>query len=470
MSTRSRHRPQNSVIAGVFHALGQARFRLFRSPLRKSLTLGVLLRPTQILISAALVPITLHLVGSLRFGVWLALSSFLSWALIGQAGLSETVVAPLAMARTRGDKDAELAIVRKALILLATAGVVIFLLYSVSASLIDLRAFLHVPARISGAELFGTYFLNGLLISVSLPVGLSGALYEADNRSYVPAVANLASRIVAVAGIEVLTLWSPHYPLVWLAGIATGSPVLAALILWRGALPRNLRSITHDKGSSDIGFRWLIRLSTSFTAFQIRNAVVLSTDSLLIAHILRPQAVVPYALAFRLATLLIGFAYAAIAPLRAGFARAFQASDWPWILQRWRQLRIVSVASALAVGCGLTLFGRPLIRLWTGPSFLPSEGLLMAISAFFVVEAWNYAHFTMLSSSNRLGGLGLAAVADSVLNLALSVFLIGKIGPVGAAIGSLTATTVTLALLLPCAVHRFLSTYVRARHPPLEIV
>jgi O-antigen/teichoic acid export membrane protein len=86
----------------------------------------------------------------------------------------------------------------------------------------------------------------------------------------------------------------------------------------------------------------------------------------------------------------------------------------------------------------LGLAAGPLLRLWVGPTYAEHYHVVQVLVASFIVTAHNHAAFTVLSAMRRVGPVVWKySMPQAILNLALSVFLVTRLGIIGVALGTL---------------------------------
>jgi len=111
---------------------------------------------------------------------------------------------------------------------------------------------------------------------------------------------------------------------------------------------------------------------------------------------------------------------------------------------------------ALGLITGVTLamlaFARPLVLRWMGPGFTESIPALnaLAVAGIVLVAQGPLGNILLVVGRHRLVAFG--SLAEALLNLGLSIFLVSRVGLVGAALGTMIAVVVfNLLVLLPIA-------------------
>jgi O-antigen/teichoic acid export membrane protein len=431
--------------------LSAAIVRLTRTPLRRSLTSGVIYQPLNLLLSAATIPLMLHLAGTARYGLWLAMSSLFGWASLSRGGVAEAITAPLARAFAIDDQNEVRRQIGGALRSLMMSAVAMGTMLVAVLFAVSPRSFLKVPVNIGTTDLTACLAISVVFGVIILPLGLAGVVFEAQNRNYINQIVQLGFAAAAVVALWVCAQTHGPKTLSILAILGSGPGVAALVVLWaliarerRPALDRKL--IGQLRSQRSVPF---LRRGAVFLAFGVVAAVVNSTDSIVIAHFIGPKAVVPYAIGFRLMLTGISLVYVLVHPFWPAFARAQATNRSEWVLRRFRHLLAIGVGAALAAEAGLFLVGQRAIHWLAGAPAVPNRSVLLVLGLYFVVQMSNAIHFTFLAGLNRVDGLGRLAVAEMIINIVLSVELVPRIGTVGAATGTLVAAAATTGIGLP---------------------
>ena len=132
---------------------------------------------------------------------------------------------------------------------------------------------------------------------------------------------------------------------------------------------------------------------------------------MIITQVLGPGMVVVFVIAQKIITLPMDLVYMATAPFIPAFGDAKARNDWGWIRKAYRNSTLGSVAAALPLLLVIGFAAKPLIRIWAGPSAVPSTGLIVWLSAY------NLSGVLLMATTQLLVGL------EKVNELAVSLLL-----------------------------------------------
>jgi O-antigen/teichoic acid export membrane protein len=192
----------------------------------------------------------------------------------------------------------------------------------------------------------------------------------------------------------------------------------------------------------------LLTVGIGFLGISFATLLVTSTDALVVAHLLGLAVVPVYSVAFALLVVMMGIQIAVADALWPAYAEAGSVSDVAWIRRVHRQATLALVAASAAFGIVLTLFGRPLIDAWAGPSAVPPFGLLVAFGVIAVLSAIEATHNRLLVALGRVRRVTLLLLGGALVNLPLSILLGSRFGVTGVAAGTVITYSFTAVMLV----------------------
>jgi len=132
----------------------------------------------------------------------------------------------------------------------------------------------------------------------------------------------------------------------------------------------------------------------------------------------------------------------------------------------------LSLAAALPVGLAVIIMAQPIIAAWVGPDFRDSVVILQLLIVTVILRVGNATAITLLRGAGRHRVVAFTTAASAIANLGLSITLVGRLGYVGVAIGTIVPIALAGTLILfPLACRRveipFRTAVVRAVWPSL---
>lgn len=203
--------------------------------------------------------------------------------------------------------------------------------------------------------------------------------------------------------------------------------------------------------------RPLLQLGGWTTVMALGSLVVFNTDTLVIASLLGPAEVTPYAIAFQIVWLSSQFAFQPADALQPWLGRMFWRGD------RAEAGRVLALSLELSCFLGasvsaILLFGGPWLieTVWGADGFVGhATWILLALVP--LLHAFVHAYAVAGVMTGPLAPLTAANVLEASVKLTLSVLLTARLGVLGAALATLVAQLATNGWFLPWRVRRDLA-------------
>jgi O-antigen/teichoic acid export membrane protein len=197
----------------------------------------------------------------------------------------------------------------------------------------------------------------------------------------------------------------------------------------------------------------LVRQVTTFgfamSGIQLASVVKLDTDEVVIGVNLPIRDVSPYSIARRLSTLPGQLANQLVRVLLPVASKLDAEQDFGLLRDVFVSGMRNAVALFAAVAGGLIVFAGPFLSWWVGPSFAKSAEIVTLLTLAGLFELLLSPATEMLQGMGRHRPLVAFGLGSAALNLSLSIALIGPLGVRGVAVGTLVATAVEAAVVLP---------------------
>jgi len=188
--------------------------------------------------------------------------------------------------------------------------------------------------------------------------------------------------------------------------------------------------------------------SSALFGIQVASVVKLQSDEFVIGASLPVAYVTPYSVARRLSGLpgqLTGQFVAVLLPLAS---RLHAEGDTDLLREIYVAGMRLTLALFAIVGGALIIFARPFLLAWV-PKAASASNIVVILTAAALLEALISPVSQALQGANRHRPLVIFALGSAALNLALSIALIGPLGVRGVAYGTLIATALEAAIVLP---------------------
>ncbi len=405
-------------------------------------------------------PILVHGLGDHRYGIWALLDSVLAYLTLFDLGVAASVVRYVARFEVVRDDGALNRVFSTSLCIFAAAGLVVLALtLGVAFAALGL---LGVPENLAD-DARRALVLLGLNLAVGLPLNVFPAVLDGLGRY--PAKTAIRTVGLALRCLVVFFLVRNGTSLAQLAAVMLGFSIAENLAMARAArhyLPQlRFAPAFVDRAT----FRLIRGYSLDALLAMVAGRVSFQTDAIVIGRWLPPQFITFFALGARLVEYAkdsLRVATSVLTPAVSALeARGDHAGIRTVLLDSTRYVLWLILPAQL----GLVLLGKPFLALWMGPDYAVSSYPTLAILAAPLSLAVSQSvSARILYGSGRLRWFARVALGEAVVNLALSVALVGPLGIEGVALGTAIPNVVVngaLALYICRGLGVGLATYLR---------
>ena len=383
-----------------------------------------LIKAVNISINLAYVPLLITVLEQERYGVWLTITTIVSWIAFFDIGLGNGLRNKLAEAVALNENKLARTYVSTTYITMGAGAIFWGIFFSLIVPNCNWTTLLNATG-ISNNELqlLMLWIIVSLVLQMFLKL-INSILYALQK----PAAASLLlmlSQLMAFAGVFLYTQLNNTSSLLHLGIIISLAPPLvllaATLLLFRGILAPYTPSWSHFDKSK---VREVISLGANFFWIQLTSLFLFQSNTLIIAHISGSAAVAEYNIAYKYIGL-IEMVFAIIAaPFWSATTEAFKREDWGWInniLKRigWITIILIFVGVILILGADL------IYSYWLGKVIEPDKGLLTMLLLFFAIQL-NWIRYG--SILNGLGYIKLQfyiTLTEAIIHIPLA-FILGS--------------------------------------------
>jgi O-antigen/teichoic acid export membrane protein len=418
----------------------------------RRLASGSLLRGTNlvatVLVSFFLTPFVIHHLGDRLNGLWVLVGTFVGYYGLLDLGLSTAVSRHVAGALGRSDQGECERLFSTALQLYSGVAAIALFVTFVAAALAG--AWIASPQDASLA--WRLILLLGINMALSLPLRACGGLLLAEYRFDVLAATELMCLLLrSCLVVCVLFMGYSVVALAWVT-LLSGLPRIGAYVFF---IRRHFPWLRLHR-EPWIGSTTKALFSYSVFSFisQIADKLRFSVDSFVITAYVSLSAVTHFSIAGSLVMYFIDIMTALLGVFHPLFSRLEGAGDYRALKRAFLFGTKISVSSSSFVGFGLIAWGLPFIQRWMGPSYVDAYPCLFVLALGYTVALWQVPSVNLLFAISKHKFYALANSVEGLANLALSLWLVGRFGILGVALGTFIPMFVVKSIVQPLYVCR----------------
>ena len=380
------------------------------------------------MISLVLVPLTLSYLNPYEYGVWLTLSSILTWVYLFDIGLGNGLRNKLTEALAKKDFQLARIYVSTTFVSLLLLVVFLYLLFLCFQMFLDWNKILNVdPNKIAHINSIVTIVFAFFCTSFVLKT--IGNIYMAYQEPAVNDLLALLGSLISLLLIYLCTLYTEG-SLDKVAVIYSGAPVMVYLVaypitFWRYKEIKPSFSFVRFSCLKD-----LLSLGLQFFVIQVACLILFMTSNFIISQMFGPDAVTPYNIAFKYFSLInIGFTIV-ITPIWSAVTDAYAKNEMVWIRNAMKKIvGVWMIGVCLAVI--MLLLSEVVYSIWIGDE-IQIPFVLSAICAVYVsISNWNNIFAYFINGVGKIRMQLYSSIFTSILFIPLAYFLGQLIGVAG---------------------------------------
>ena len=375
------------------------------------------------------VPLTVHYLGTERYGLWMTISSTIAFLTFADLGLGNGLLNAVSKANGLDNRSDAVTAVSSAFFMLLGIAFSLFAILWVIYPRVPWDRVFNVTSDIAIRESGPAMAILILTFLINMPLGIVRRIQMGYQEGYKNQLWLGAGAVLGLAGVLLVIYLKAGLP--WLVLAISGGPLLATLMngfflfvysrpwLFPKWKQFNLFASKNLAGVGLIFF--LLQLFTVLGNF---------ADNIVIAQVLGASAVASYAVIKKL-FMIIQINQFIIQPLWPAFGEAMARKNYKWAKRTLIRTLKFSLSTGILAALPLLIFGKPIVSFWVGPELVPSSALL--IGFFFWVFLVNYGGTmsVFLNSGSLVGKQCIFIGAAAISSILLQIILCGLWGVAG---------------------------------------
>ncbi|TFG58883.1 MAG: hypothetical protein E4H29_05250, partial [Deltaproteobacteria bacterium] len=405
------------------------------------------------------VPLSIKYLGPERFGLWMTITSTVAMLAFGDFGIGLGLLNAVAEADGRQDREEARRSVSSGFFLLLLVGISLGVSFALADLFVDWGKLFNVSSGLAASEAGSAVTAFVACFLVNIPLWVVIRVQMGYQEGYVNSLWEAAGNSLGLAALLIAIRYSAGLP--WLILGMTGAPLLATLangtVLFgvkRPWLIPDWRAVSAEPAKRILG------MGAFFFLSQVLGALAYSSDNLVAARILGPEAVARYAVSMKLFSFIPLIAGMVLIPLWPAYGEAITRGDTAWVRATLRRSIGVSALFSVAASLPLVLFGGGIIRWWVGPSLEPEPAMLLGMGLWTVLSCTWGAAVMFLNGAGAIRVQTQWTFVMAVAAVAAKIFFAKEWGLPGIIWGTLLAQLIFLVVPLAFYADRLLKSMV----------
>jgi len=395
---------------------------------KKNILASFMIKVLIIAISLVLVPLTIDYINPSRYGIWLTLSSIISWFSFFDIGFGNGLRNKFAEAIAKGQEElARIYVSTTYAVLCIIIWILLILFLCINhfinwAKVLNTNQEMAEELNILAIIVFVFFCLRFIFQLLSTVLT---ANQEPAKASFLDFLGSLFSLII----IFILTKTTSGN-LIYLGTTLSFTPVLvliaSSLWFYGHDYKRFAPSIKYVK------FKYaksLLSIGGIFFIIQIGALLLFQTSNIIITQLFGPKEVTTFNVAYKLFSIIIMVFTIIMTPFWSAFTDAYAKKDWDWIKNTFMKMqKYLLFLSLLAI---VLLAVSPLAyKLWLNDKVQVPFSLSFIISLYVIATCWITLNCFFLNGISKIRLQLYLYIVSTLINIPLAI-LLGKVIGIG---------------------------------------
>lgn len=387
---------------------------------KKNIVLLLAFNVINFLSTLIIVPLTLKYLGAVEYGVWLTISSVLTWFSFLDFGIGNGLRNKLSEALAENSLQKAKTFVSTAYIIFGGGILILWALFFAIYQFVNWSKIFNSPEYLN-SELNLLIAIVFFLFSLQLLLKLIYSVNQADQRPAINGFISAATSIFSVLFLFILYKTSERN-LVFLGTGLSFVPViiliLATIILFAKVYRNVSPAIKYFKMDQS---KDLVKLGVQFFVIQIAGLIVFATDNMIITQLFGPSDVTVYNIAYKLFYFVPLFFNIILTPFWSAYTEAYVKGDFQWIRNSMNKILKIWVLLSLGV-VFMVILSDAIYRIWVGGQILIPFNLSIVMGIFVILLNWNNLFAYFINGTGKIRLQLVYSIFIAIINIPLSVY------------------------------------------------
>ncbi len=390
----------------------------------RNVVFSTLIRGVNILVSLILVPLTINYVSAELYGIWLSLSSIVSWFSFFDIGfglgMRNKLTTALALHKYKYGKI----LVSTTYAFMSLIFLIVGIVACIGCTLVDWEFLLNISP---GYNDIVTKSFQIVIVAFCLRMVLQivGNVCQAYQMTALAGFVDMMGNVIALVFVILLTItFAPD--LILLSGALCFAPLIAFfvanIVLYQNKFLIVSPSINYVRR---FVLKDITNLGVKFFLIQIICVVLYQTTNFIISHFCGPEQVTVYNIAYKYLNVAV-FIFAVVqSPIWSAFNDAYALNDYKWMENIYRKLMLMMLSAEICLF--LMVIVSPIAyRIWLGDSVIVPINVTILVAIYVGVQFINSMQAMILNGMGKIKLQTLLVWSQGLLYFPMVIMLAEK--------------------------------------------
>ncbi len=393
---------------------------------KRNILASFFIKGFNIIIYLALVPITLQFVNTTNYGIWLTLSTIISWASFFDLGFGNGLRNRYTEAISKGKYKLARIYVSTTYAILSLVIIIVFLIFILINFFLDWSEILNSDSK-SGSVLSILAVIVFAFFCIQFVFQLILTILLADQRPAIAGFISMSGNLLALLIIFFLSKITQG-SLIYLSIVMGGAPVLVLIIfniyLFKNDFKKYRPSLKYVKFSFA---KDLMSLGGQFFIIQIVYLIIFTTSNLIISQLFGPAKVVVFNIVMRYFNVTITLFNILLLPFWSAFTEAYCKLDYQWIRKSINNLIKIWIIF-LIITIAMIFSSHFVYEIWVGGQIVVPFSLTVLMGLYAIITNWNSIFAYFLNGIGKIRIQFYYSILLGLITIPLTLYLGRKIG------------------------------------------
>ncbi|HEX3386492.1 MAG TPA: lipopolysaccharide biosynthesis protein [Mucilaginibacter sp.] len=409
---------------------------------KKNIAITFLLKGFSIIIGLILVPLTINYVNATQYGVWLTLSSIISWFNYFDLGLGNGLKNKLAETHALEQHNKSVVYVSTTYAILSLISASVFVIFLIANHFINWARILNS----STDDLNKLSLIIFGFFCVQFVTQIINTVLTAFHKPSKVSLINLIGQIMVAVVIYILTR-STTGSLVKLAIVLAGIPVLVQLFAGIWYYKTEYKIVAPRFSAIDFAQAGdLLKLGGIFFIIQIGALILFQTDNIVITQLFGPKQVTVFNIAYKFFSVNTMAFTLILIPFWSAYTDAYTKNDFGWIRNSLKKTQkmwmMFSIVSILMLICSSYAY-----RLWLSGTIQVPYAISFAMMLYAIGYNWISLLCYLLNGIGKIRIQLYIYIFSIFVNIPLAIFLGKFFGVAGVTLSNVIIFVIMGAVL-----------------------
>ena len=421
--------------------------------MKKNIIFSLLIKGVSIAVSLLLVPLTLGYVESELYGIWLTISSIVSWLHFLDIGFTNGLKNRLGESIAMNNWERGKALVSTTYSMMFFIFIPLCIVLAIFIPFINWSGFLNVNPIYNEAIKDAMYVLVACFC-LQMILNVLTAVIAAYQKVALSSSFTVIGNVLSLGIIFILTKCCPP-SLLALAFAISAMPVIVLFVASFYFYSRKFKLVAPSIKYYDKKYiKDLFQLGARFFIIQIQMLILYQSTNILISNISGPEDVTSYNLAYKYIGIAMMVYTILLQPLWPAFTDAYAKKDFGWMKNIYNKMAKVFIVCVVFISIMVVI--SPLVyTIWIGDKADVPFIMTLTVAIYIIINSWDALQINMINGTGKIKLQTYITLVGLVVHIPLALFLSKFTGAIGVVL-SMSCVTLFYSIVFTIQINKLL--------------